>query len=141
MSPKRTLAQRTSIALAVSYTLFGIIGLIVNPDFGTGAALTSKFFLIDWNGWHAVSALLLGATAFVCAARPLWAFVFLPAFAFSNAVECVWALIDSTPLGLLYFPNVWTDIVLHAVFVVVSLIGFVAQVRTDRLERSGSTAT
>ena len=32
-----TLAQRASIAIGAFYLLTGIAGLIVNPDFGTGA--------------------------------------------------------------------------------------------------------
>lgn len=127
-----TLAQRVSIGLGVFFLVTGIIGLIINPDFGTGSELTSKQFLVDWNGWHAVSAIALAAIAFVAAARPLWAVVFLAGNAIGNVAESVWAVIDSTPLGLLYFPNVATDVVLHLVVAGVSMVAFFAQLGRDR---------
>ncbi|HUR13225.1 MAG TPA: DUF4383 domain-containing protein [Mycobacteriales bacterium] len=126
------LAQRASIWLGVFFLVFGIIGLIINPDFRTGPELTSKQFVIDWNGWHAVSAISLAAIAFVAAARPLWALVFLAGNAIGNVAESVWALIDRTPLGLLYFPNVATDVVLHFAVAGVSLVTFFAQLARDR---------
>jgi hypothetical protein len=127
-----TLAQRISAALGIFLVLVAVIGLIVNPDFGTGSDLTAKVFLVDWNGWHAVSSILLGATALVAAARPAWALVFLPACGIANAVESLWALLDTTPLGLLYFPHVSTDIALHLVITVVSLVAFFVQWSRNR---------
>jgi hypothetical protein len=130
-----TLAQRVSLGLAVVNAVFGVIGLIVNPDFGTGSELSSQQFLIDWNGWHAVSALVLGATAFVAAARPLWAVAFLAGNAVANVIESVWAVFDRTPLGVLYFPNVATDLALHLAIAAVSLIAVIAQLARDRATR------
>jgi hypothetical protein len=127
-----TLAQRFSVGLGVFFLVTGIMGLIINPDFGTGSELTSQLFLIDWNGWHAVSAIALAAIAFVAAARRLWAVAFLAGSAIGNVAESVWALIDSTPLGLLYFPNVATDVILHLAVAGVSLGAFLAQHARDR---------
>jgi hypothetical protein len=127
-----TLAQRVSIGLGAFFLVTGVIGLLVNADFGTGSELTSEVFLIDWNGWHAVSAIALAAIAFVAAVRPPWAVVFLAGSAIGNVAESVWAVIDRTPLGLLYFPNVGTDVVLHLAVAGVSLIAFFAQLGRDR---------
>ena len=80
-----TLAQRASIALGAFYVLTGVAGLIVNPDFGTGASTNSELFLVDWNGWHAVLTLLLAATAFAAAARRTWATGFLAYNAVANS--------------------------------------------------------
>lgn len=127
-----TLAQRGSFWLGVFFLVTGTIGMILNPDFGTGSELSSKQFLIDWNGWHALSALLLAATAFVVAERPLWSVVFLPANAVANANTAVWALFDSTPLGIFDLPNVATDVILHFAVTAVSLVLLFAQLARDR---------
>jgi hypothetical protein len=127
-----TLAQRVSVGLGVFFLVNGIIGLLVNPDFGTGSELSSEQFLIDWNGWHAVSTLALAATAFVAAARPLWAVAFLAGNAVANATTAVWALFDSTPAGVFDLPNVATDVVLHFAVTAVSLIALFAQLARDR---------
>jgi uncharacterized protein DUF4383 len=127
-----TLAQRTSLGLAVFFTVLGIIGLIVNSDFGTGSAVNSDQFLIDWNGWHAASTLLLAVIAFLSAAKRRAAVAFLAWNGVANVAESVWAMIDSTPLGILDFPNVATDVALHLVVTVVSLAGLFVQLARDR---------
>jgi hypothetical protein len=127
-----TLAQRGSIAIGTFYLLSGIAGLIVNPDFGTGAGTSAEQFIIDWNGWHAVLTLLLAATALAAAARPSWAIGFLAYNAIANSTTAVWALFDSTPLGVLDLPNVGVDVVLHLTVVAVSVAVLVVQLRRDR---------
>ena len=115
-----SLAQRTSLALGVFYIVSGVAGLIVNPDFGTGADTSSKLLLVDWNGWHAVLTLALVPAALWAATRPAWATGFLAYNAFVNAVTAVWALIDSTPLGILDLPHVGIDFVTHVVIAALS---------------------
>jgi hypothetical protein len=127
-----TLAQRGSIAIGTFYLLSGIAGLIVNPDFGTGAGTSAEQFMIDWNGWHAVLTLLLAATAFAAAARPSWAIGFHAYNAIANSTTAVWALFDKTPLGVLDLPNVGVDVVLHLTVVAVSVAVLVVQLRRDR---------
>ena len=127
-----TLAQRGSIAIGTFYLLSGIAGLIVNPDFGTGAGTSAEQFMIDWNGWHAVLTLLLAATAFAAAARPSWAIGFLAYNAIANSTTAVWAFFDNTPLGVLDLPNVGVDVVLHLTVVAVSVAVLVVQLRRDR---------
>jgi hypothetical protein len=127
-----TLAQRAAVALGAFYVFSGVAGLIVNPDFGTGAGTSAEQFLIDWNGWHAVLTLALAATAFLAAARPAWATGFQAYNVVANATTAVWALFDSTPLGVLDLPHVATDVVLHFVVSAVSLVVLVIQLRRDR---------
>ena len=127
-----TLAQRASVALGVFFLLTGLIGLAVNPDFGTGADTSAEGFLIDWNGWHAVLTLLLAATAFVAAARPAWATGFQAYNVVANSTTAVWALFDKTPLGILDLPNVAVDVALHFVVAGVSAAVLVVQLRRDR---------
>jgi Domain of unknown function (DUF4383) len=127
-----TLAQRTTVALAIFFLITGTIGLILNPDFGTGSNTSAEQFLIDWNGWHAALTLALAATAFVAATRPMWATGFLAYSVFANSLTAVWALFDKTPLGVLDLPNVATDVVLHFAVVAVSLVALVIQLRRDR---------
>ena len=127
-----TLAQRASLGLAAFYLVNGIVGLIINPDFGTGSDLTSRQFLVDWNGWHAASAIALAPIAAAAATRPRWAVGFLLGNAIGNVAESVWALIDNTPLGLLYFPNLATDVALHFCLAAVSLAAYFAQLARDR---------
>lgn len=127
-----TLAQRTSLAIGVFYLLSGVVGLIVNPDFGTGSDTSAKQFMIDWNGWHALLTLLLVPPALAAAARPRWAVGFLAYNAFANVTTAVWALADKTPLGLLDLPNVATDFVLHVLVAGVSAVVVVVELRRGR---------
>ncbi len=131
-----TLAQRASIALGAFYVLTGVAGLIVNPDFGTGASTNSELFIVDWNGWHAVLTLLLAATAFAAAARPGWATGFLAYNAVANATTAIWALFDKTPLGVLDLPNVAVDVAVHVAIVAISVVVLLVQLRGNRAAAS-----
>jgi hypothetical protein len=136
-----TLAQRFAVGFGVFFGVFGVIGLIIHPDFGTGADLSSEQFAIDWNGWHAVSSLALAATAFVTAARPVWARAFLLGNAIGNGTTAVWAMFDSTPLGVLDLPNVATDVVLHFAVTAVSGAAYFTQRSRDRRRRAARSAS
>lgn len=127
-----TLAQRASIAIGAFYLFSGVVGLIVNPDFGTGGSTSAKQFLIDWNGWHAVLTLLLVPPAFAAATRPAWAIGFQAYNVVANSTTAVWALFDKTPLGVLDLPNVATDVVLHFIVAGISVAVVVVQLRRDR---------
>lgn len=134
-----TSAQKSSLGFGVFFLVTGISGLIVHPDFGTGSELSSELFLVDWNGWHAVLTLMLAATALVAAVRPAWAVAFLAFNVVANVSPAIWALFDSTPLGILDLPNVTTDVVLHLLVTAASLVAFVVQVSRDRARHpSGS---
>jgi hypothetical protein len=47
-------------------------------------------------------------------------------------VTALWAIADSTPAGLLDFPNATTDVVLHLAISAVSAAVVMAQLRRDR---------
>jgi uncharacterized membrane protein len=128
-----TLAQRSSIAFAASYLVTGTIGLILNPDFGTGTGTSAEQFLVDWNGWHAVLTLLLVPAALFAAARPARATRFLAYNAVANGITATWALFDRTPLGILDLPNVATDVALHLTLTAGSAALLLVQLRRDRV--------
>jgi hypothetical protein len=127
-----TLAQRASVAIGVFYVFMGVVGLVVNPDFGTGGGTSAEMFLVDWNGWHAVLTLLLAATAFAAAARPTWATGFQAYNVVANSTTAVWALFDKTPLGVLDLPNVAVDVVVHFIVSGVSLAVLLVALRRGR---------
>jgi hypothetical protein len=127
-----TLAQRAALALGAFFLVTGVIGLALNPDFGTGADTSAEQFLIDWNGWHAALTLALSATAFLAATRPAWALGFQAYNVFANGLTATWALFDKTPLGILDLPNVATDVVLHIAVASISAVVLVIQLRRDR---------
>ena len=132
-----TFAQRGLLLLAVMLSLWSIAGLIANPDFATGADATSERVLgVDFNGWHAVSGLLLLAPAFVLALRPTWALLYTLYVGVVLVLTAVWALVDTQPAGLLDFPNNEADAVLHFTFG----LAFLA-VGAVQLARNRSSAT
>jgi hypothetical protein len=100
-----TLAQRGSLLIGISFLVLGVIGLIVNPDFGTGSATTAQQWLLDWNGWHAVSTIALGMTALIAAMRARWAIGFQAYNAVVNSVTALWAIADKTPAGHIRLPE------------------------------------
>lgn len=127
-----TVAQRASFVFGVFYLSTAISGFLVNPDFGTGSDVTSEFFVVDWNGWHALLDVLAAPLAFISATRPTWAVAFLVLGGMGNTVFALWALVDQTPWGIMSFPNVAADVALHLLTAAVSLLFALVQVRSDR---------
>src|SRR5215212_5182665 len=126
-----TLAQRGSLVIGIAFVILGTIGLIVNPDFGTGANTSAESWLVDWNGWHAAATVAVGATGVIAARHPSWALVFLVYNTFTSTVTAVWAMFDSTPAGVFDLPNTSTDIVLHLLTAAISATLFLLQLRRD----------
>ena len=139
MRSEWTFAQKGVLFLATVLTLWSIAGLIANPDFATGANATSKSVLgVDFNGWHAVSGLLLLVPGLVLALRPTWALLYAFYAGFVNLVTGFWALADTQPYGLLEFPNNESDAILHFTFAFAFLaVGAVQLARN----RSATAAT
>lgn len=127
-----TLAQRASLVMGIAFVILGVIGLVVNPDFGAGSDTTAKQWLVDWNGWHAASTVALGVTALVAATRSAWAVGFLAYNTVVNSAVAVWAIADKTPAGVFDFPNAATDITLHFVTSAISAALLIAHLRRDR---------
>jgi Domain of unknown function (DUF4383) len=107
--------QWAAIIGSLVVLMWSVPGLIVNPDFHTGDAATSKLVLgVDMNGWHAVSGFLVAIPGFFAALRRSWSAAFTLAAAASLIATGIWALLDSqVAAGLFYFPNNGGDALLH----------------------------
>lgn len=107
--------QWSAILGSIVVLVWSVPGLIVNPDFSTGAAATSERVLgVDMNGWHAVSGFVIAVPGFFAARRRTWSTFFVLQAGFALAGAGVWALFSTRPLGgLFYFPGNVSDAVLH----------------------------
>jgi hypothetical protein len=124
MTPIRnwTVAQHFAIWLGLFTTVTGLIGLAINPDFSVGGDATAESFIVDWNGWHAVAAILVGVPGLAIAWLPGLAIPYLAYRAITDAAVGLWAALDDRPLGVLYLPT-GGDAVLHAVFAGLAALG------------------
>ena len=122
---KLTPVQWSAILGAIAVLTWSIPGLIVNPDFATGDAATSKMVLgVDMNGWHAVSGFLVAIPALIVARRPERAAIFVPFAAASLIATAIWAMFETHPAaGLFYFPNNQGDALLHLATSAIFLAG------------------
>jgi hypothetical protein len=87
---------------------------------------------VDFNGWHAVSGLLLLAPAFVAMFRRSWALAYALYAGFVLMLTGVWALADTEPANLLAFPHNESDAILHFGFGVLFLGIAAVQIRRER---------
>jgi hypothetical protein len=113
--------------------LWNLAGFIAEPSFHTGSgAPTENVLGVDFNGWHALSGLLLFGPAFVFALRRSWALFYAFYAAFVLFVSGIWALASTQVLGVLTFPRNEADAVFHlaigAVFLAIGLV----QLQKDR---------
>ena len=119
--------------LSVFSIALSAVGLAVNSDFSTGDDLTSSWFLVDWNGWHALSGFLFfapGVAAALYSRSAATAFCIAGAFALPG--PALLSLFDKTPLGLLDFPHVASDVVFHLVFAAALLAIGLPELRARR---------
>ena len=130
MTPMRdwTVAQHFAIWLGLFTTVSGLIGMAINPDFAIGDDATAESFIVDWNGWHAVAAILVGVPGIAMAWFPGLAVPYLAYRAVTDAGVAVWAAVDDRPLGVLYLPTSG-DAILHAVFAGVAALGILLESR------------
>jgi hypothetical protein len=126
-----TVAQHFAIWIGLFTTVIGVIGMAMNPDFAIGDDATAETFIVDWNGWHAVAAILVGVPGLAIAWFPGLAVPYLAYRAVTDAGVAVWAALDDRPLGVLYLPTSG-DAILHAVFAAVAALGIVLAARTTR---------
>lgn len=131
MNPMRnwTVAQHFAIWIALFTTVTGLIGLAINPDFAVGDDATAERFIVDWNGWHAVAAILVGVPGLAIAWLPNLAIPYLAYRAITDAAVGLWAAFDDRPLGVLYLPTSG-DAILHTVFAALATLGIVLAART-----------
>ena len=138
MTPVRewTVAQHFAIWIGLFTVVTGLIGMALNPDFAVGDDATAETFIVDWNGWHAVAALLVGIPGVAMAWFPGLAVPYLAYRAITDAGVAVWAALDDRPLGVLYLPTAG-DAILHAVFAAVATLGILLAARSsDRVPRA-----
>jgi uncharacterized protein DUF4383 len=99
---------------ALAILTWSVPGLILNPDFGTGADASAKQVLgADMNGWHALSGFAVAIPALVLVPHPHLAARYLPLAAASLTATAIWALASTSIAGLFYFPHNGTDALLH----------------------------
>jgi hypothetical protein len=127
-----TVAQHFAIWIGLFTTVSGIIGMAINPDFAVGDDATAETFIgIDWNGWHAVAALLVGIPGLAIAWLPGLAVPYLAYRAITDAGAGLWAALDDRPFGVLYLPTTG-DAIGHAVIAAIATLGIVLGVRGSR---------
>ena len=126
-----TVAQHFAIWIALFTVVTGIIGFAINPDFAVGDDATAETFIVDWNGWHAVAALLVGVPGLAIAWFPGLAIPYLAYRALTDAPVALWAALDDRPLGVLYLPTSG-DAIVHAVLAAISTLGILLALRASR---------
>ncbi|MGH3432556.1 MAG: hypothetical protein ACRDQB_06945 [Thermocrispum sp.] len=111
-----TFVRRALLVQAMLHLTFGFAGLIANPDFATGDEATAVQVLgVDFNGWHALGGFLLWGPALIAWRRTDWTLWYSLAVIVTGLVPAVWMLYDTSPLGLLVFPNTETDLIYHVI--------------------------
>ena len=130
MTPMRdwTVAQHFAIWIAMFTIVTGLIGFAINPSFATGDDATAETFIVDWNGWHALAALLVGVPGLAIAWYPGLAIPYLAYRAITDAAVALWAALDDRPLGVLYLPTSG-DAIVHLVIAALSALGIVLALR------------
>jgi Domain of unknown function (DUF4383) len=133
MTPMRnwTVAQHFAIWIALFTTVTGLIGLAINPDFAVGDDATAKTFIVDWNGWHALAALLVGIPGLAIAWLPNLAIPYLAYRAITDAAVALWIAFDDRPLGVLYLPT-GGDGIVHLTLAALAALGIVLSVASSR---------
>ncbi len=130
MTPMRdwTVAQHFAIWIGLFTVVTGLIGLAINPDFAVGDNATAESFIVDWNGWHAIAALLVGAPGPAIACFPGSQSLYFAYRAVTDAAVAVWAAVDDRPLGVLFLPSA-SDAILHAAIAGVAALGILLALR------------
>ncbi len=130
MTPMRewTVAQHFAIWIGLFTTVTGLVGFAINPDFAVGDDAIAETFIVDWNGWHAVAALLVGLPGLAIAWFPGLAIPYLAYRAVTDAAVGLWAALDDNPLGILYLPTSG-DAIWHAAIAAIAALGIVMAMR------------
>ena len=133
MTPMRewSVAIHFAFWLGVYTTVMGLIGFAINPDFAVGDDATAETFIVDWNGWHAVAALLVGIPGLLIPWAARLAVPYLVYRAVTDAGAGLWAALDDHPFGVLYLPTAG-DAILHVALAAVATAGVVLAARRSR---------
>ncbi len=121
-----TFLQKMNLGLGVVFLAQAIGGMVVNPDFAVGDNATSEVFLwMDWNGWHALSGILLWSTSLAVVPRADLSRLFGYLIVATNVPIVIWMLFDSVPFGLFALPTTG-DLIFHAAIVAVYALALLA---------------
>lgn len=90
---------------------------------------------VDFNGYHALSGLLLFAPAFYFALRPKWALYYAIYVAAALYATGIWAFFDTNPAFVFTFPNNTSDAIFHIATGTLFAIVAAVQVSRDRAAR------
>jgi hypothetical protein len=123
-----TPVQKGVLVISALQILWSIAGFIAEPTFAVGEdAPTATVLWVDFNGWHALSGLLLFVPGLIAAFRAEWAVVYAWAAAGALVVTGLWALAETQVAYVFTFPNNEADAVLHlatgALFVALGVVG------------------
>lgn len=109
-----TSLQEVNLVLGVVLLIHSIGGMVVNPDFTVGSDATAEtWLLMDWNGWHALSGIVVWSTAIAVSSRADWSRLFAPFVVAAQALTVIWMLFDPRPFGLVFLPTT-ADLIFHA---------------------------
>ena len=130
MAPIRewTVAQHFAIWIGLYTVVTGLIGFALNPDFAVGDDATAETFIVDWNGWHALAALLVGVPGLAIAWFGGLAVPYLLYRAVTDAGVALWITLDDHPLGVLYLPTT-SDAILHLALAALATLGLILAAR------------
>jgi hypothetical protein len=104
------------LVLVVINTAWAIAGLIANPSFATGDAVTYVRVLgVDFNGWHALAGLVVFLPGFYLLVRPDLARVYAVAVAVALVPSGLIALATSRPLGIFPYEHQLAEVAYHVV--------------------------
>lgn len=129
--------QRLLLAFCLLQLAWAAAGLVTNPDFAIGSEATSVAVLgVDFNGWHALSGLLLFGPGLYAFSRDEVAVPFTWAAIAALLATALWTVFSERPAWVFYFPNASGDIRLHVGSALI--LGLLLIIR--RLDRSGAPA-
>jgi hypothetical protein len=94
--------------------IWSAVAMAVNPSFATGDGVTAERVLgVDFNGWHALSGLILFGPGMLACRRYDLTRIFALASVPAIAGPGLWALLSKNVLGLWHFDHQGSDAILH----------------------------
>lgn len=106
--------QRLLIVYCILQLAWAVVGLAANPDFAIGADATSVRVLgVDFNGWHALSGIVLFVPGLLIARRDEVAVPYVWAAIIALLATAAWTPFSARPAWVFYFPHPNADILLH----------------------------
>jgi Domain of unknown function (DUF4383) len=111
-----TFAQYGLLIVCAAQLVWAAAGFVAEPSFSTAAdAPTEQVLGVDFNGWHALSGLLLFGPGLFLATRPLWAVMYSLCAGVLLVITGVWAIFSTDVAIVFTFPNNESDAILHLI--------------------------